>query len=233
MIFHLKSIYRWTLQSSLLAILNQVSIQVTGYTIVWTSVCTVRSNIYFEHVVTLDIIIVFGESTRHSFSRQHNDSCMISTNTDFVFCTNHPCRFYTTDFWLLDSKAFITVIKFGTQGGNHYFLSGSYIRSPTYNLHRFSVSQIDGSDMQMVGIRVFFASQYFTDHESFQTTLNGLHFFYTTCFQADWGQRCSRFIGCQIKVDILFQPVIRDIHIIKFLLFLKKFRKVNKIFRLT
>ena len=34
MIFHLKSIYRWTLQSSLLAILNQVSIQVAGHTIV-------------------------------------------------------------------------------------------------------------------------------------------------------------------------------------------------------
>ena len=34
MIFHLKSVYRGTLQSSLLAILNQVSIQVAGYTIV-------------------------------------------------------------------------------------------------------------------------------------------------------------------------------------------------------
>ena len=32
---------------------------------------------------------------------------------------------------------------------------------------------------------MFRAGQHFTDHQSFQTTFNGLHFFYTTCFQAD------------------------------------------------
>ena len=85
----------------------------------------------------------------------------------------------------------------------------------------------------MVRIRMFRAGQHFTDHQSFQTTFNGLHFFYTTCFQADRSQRSSRFIGRQVEVDILFQPVIRDIHILNFLLFLKKIRKVNKIFRLT
>ncbi len=85
----------------------------------------------------------------------------------------------------------------------------------------------------MVGIRVFHASQHFADHKTFQTTFNGLYFFHTTCFQADRSQRSRRFFGRQIEVDILFQPVVRDIHIIIFLLFLKKIRKVNKIFRLT
>ena len=80
---------------------------------------------------------------------------------------------------------------------------------------------------------MFRAGQHFTNHKSFQTTFNGLHFFYTTCFQADRSQRSSRFIGRQVEVDILFQPVIRDIHIFNFLLFLKKICKVNKIFRLT
>ena len=69
--------------------------------------------------------------------------------------------------------------------------------------------------------------------QSFQSAFNGLHLFHTSRFQSDGGQCRSNFIRCQIEIDILFQPIIRDIHIIIFLLFPKVTCKGNKIFWLA
>ena len=98
MVFHFKVIHRRTLQSCLLTVLNQISIQVTGYPVVRACIRTVRSDIHFKHIIALDIIIIFGKSTRDSIFRQNDDTCMIRTDTDFIFSTNHTCRFYTADF---------------------------------------------------------------------------------------------------------------------------------------
>ena len=77
---------------------------------------------------------------------------------------------------------------------------------------------------------MFHASQHLANHETFQPAFNRLNFFYSTCFQSDRSQRSRHFIGRQIEIDVLFQPIIRDIHIIKFFMFSKVTRKVNKIF---
>ena len=98
MIFNGKSIYRRFLQRSRFVILHQISIQVTGYPIVRTSIGTIRSDIHFQHIVALDIIIIFGKSSRNCISRQHDDTCMICTNTDFIFSANHPIGLNTTEF---------------------------------------------------------------------------------------------------------------------------------------
>ena len=78
-----------------------------------------------------------------------------------------------------------------------------------------------------------FVCQHFADDQSFQSAFNGLHLFHTSRFQSDGGQCRSNFIRCQIEIDILFQPIIRDIHIIIFLLFPKVTCKGNKIFWLA
>ena len=98
MVFHFKTVYRRTLQSSLFAVLNQISVQVTSHPIVRASVRTVRRNVHFKHIVALDIIIILGKRTRNSIFRQYDNTCMIRTDTDFVFGTNHTSRFHPTDF---------------------------------------------------------------------------------------------------------------------------------------
>ena len=65
--------------------------------------------------------------------------------------------------------------------------------------------------------------------QAFQSAFNGLHFFHASRFQSYGSERGGYFIRCQVEIHILFQPVIRDIHIIIFYCF-QSDRKVNKIF---
>ena len=218
-VFHLEGIYRRTLQFSLMTILNQVSIKVASHTIVWASIGTVWSDVHFEHIFALDVVVILGRSTRYGIFRKHDDTGMAGTDTDFVFGTNHTVRFYTTELWFLDSKAIVTIIKLGTECSNYYLLTGGYIRCTAHNLYRFALSQVDGGYMHVVRIRMRHASQHFADDDTFQTTLDSLDFFYAPSFKTDGSQRRWYFFRSQIEVDVFFQPIIRDIHIWIFLLF--------------
>jgi len=97
-IFNGESIYRRPLQRSRFIILHQISIQVTSYTIMRTSIGTIRSDIHFQHIVALDVIIIFGKSSRDCISRQNDNTCMIRTDAYFIFCTNHAVGLNTTEF---------------------------------------------------------------------------------------------------------------------------------------
>ena len=97
-IFYCKSIDQRTFQRSLLAILNQVGIQVACHTIVRTGIRTIGRDIHFEYIITLYIIIIFGQCARNSLFGQDDDTIVRSPDTDFILCTDHTDRLYTTNF---------------------------------------------------------------------------------------------------------------------------------------
>ena len=232
-IINSKRLNRRTLQCCLLAILYQVCIQVTSYSIMRACIRPVRRDVYFEHIIAFNIIIFFGRSTRYGIFRQNNDSGMIRSDTNLIFRTNHTIRFHTTQFRLLNGKTFVTVIQFCSQRSYYDLLSCCHIGSATYDLYRFALSQIYSRNVHMIRVRMGFACQHFSNHQTFQTTFNRLYFFYTSRLKSDRGKRSCYFFRCQVKIDILFQPIIRDIHIIIFLLLSKVTCKVNKNFWLT
>ena len=88
-IINFESIHARTFQSERLAILFQVSSQITGYTKMRSGIHTVRSYIDFQYIVALDIIIILCKSSYNHISWQHDDSGVVSTNTYFIFRTNH------------------------------------------------------------------------------------------------------------------------------------------------
>ena len=177
-----------------LTVLFQVSGQIASYTEMRSGIHTVRRDIDFQHIIALHIIIFFGRSTDYRIGRQYDYTCMICSNTDFIFSTNHTVRFNATDFRALDRKALITIIQFSTVYSNNHFLSGSYIRRTTNNLQGFRAANIHGCNVQVIGIRMFFASKNFTDDKSFQSTFDGLNFFYPSGFQTNRGKCCCYFI---------------------------------------
>ena len=91
-IVDLECIYRRTFQCCLTSVLNQPCIQIACNAIVRAGIRTVRSNIYLQHVIALDIIIVFGKSSRYNIFRKYNDTFVACTDTDFVFSANHTVR---------------------------------------------------------------------------------------------------------------------------------------------
>ena len=193
-IINLESIHTRTFQVGRLTVLFQVSGQVASYTEMRSGIHTVRRDINFQHIIALHIIIFFGRSTDYRIGRQYDYTCMICSNTDFIFSTNHTVRFNATDFRALDRKALITIIQFSTVYSNNHFLSGSYIRRTTNNLQGFRAANIHGCNVQVIGIRMFFASKNFTDDKSFQSTFDGLNFFYPSGFQTNRGKCCCYFI---------------------------------------
>ena len=225
-----KSLYRGFLQGGGLAVLHQVGVQVARHAVVRAGVGAVGRDVHLQHVVALNVVIVLGKRTRHCCFGQHDDARMVCADAYFVFGTNHAVGLYAAEFGFLDCEAFITVIKFCTQSGYHHFLSGCHVGCAAYYLHRFSLSQVYGSDVHVVRVGMGLARQHFADDQAFQSAFNGLHLFHASRFQSYGSERGGYFIRCQVEIHILFQPVIRDIHIIIFLLFPKVTRKVNKIF---
>ena len=88
-IFYCKSIDKRTFQRSLLAILNQVGIQVACHTIVRTGIRTIGRDIHFEYIITLYVIIILCQRPRNSRLWQYDNTIMAFTDTYFILGTNH------------------------------------------------------------------------------------------------------------------------------------------------
>ena len=65
----------------------------------------------------------------------------------------------------------------------------------------------------MVAVGVSLASHHLSYPQSFQSTLDRLHLLDTAHLQSLAGKGSSHLVGRQIKVNIVFQPFVRDIHI--------------------
>ena len=138
MVVYLKLACFRTMQRCLITVLYQPCIQVASYTVVRASVGTVRSDVHFEHIVALNVIIILGQCAWNYILRKYDDTVMAGAYTDFVFCTNHSVRLYATQFRLLDCKALVAIIKFSAKSSNYHLLSGCHISGSTNNLHGFA-----------------------------------------------------------------------------------------------
>ena len=204
--------HRRTVQSTVVPPVSQIGCQVAGYAIVRSSVDAVGGNIDFENVVALDIIILFGGSTGFDRLGQHDDTVVRGTDTDFVLGTNHAERLHAANFRFLDCKALVTAVQHGTQRGHHHILSGSHIGGAAHDLSRLGFAQVDGRNMQVIRVGVINTGKHFTDNQAVEAAFYRLYLLDTAGFEADRGKSSRKFLGSEVKVDIIFQPIIRNIH---------------------
>ena len=236
-IIHDKTIARRTMQSSPVAILYQPGIQVARHTIVAASISTVWSDIHLNQIVALQLIVFSSRRTHDSILRQHDDTIMTFTNADFILSTNHAQRLDATQFATLDSKLLVAIIQLRTHDSHDNLLSGSHIGSTTNYLQRtglrtrrIPLPYLHRTHVHMVAVGVSLASHHLPYPQSFQSTLDSLHLLDTAHLQSLAGKGSSHLVGRQIKVNIVFQPFVRDIHIKYSIMYtyLKNRRKITK-----
>ena len=68
--------------------------------------------------------------------------------------------------------------------------------------------------MHVVGIGMRHTCKHLADDQPLQATFHRLDFFHAADLQAFRSQRVGHLLSRQFKIDILFQPIIRDIHIL-------------------
>ena len=176
----------------------------------------VGSNVYLYHIITLDVVVLFGWSSHLSLIWQHDDSAVVSSNAYLVLCTNHAATLYATQLAALDGKDFITIIQFGAYHSYYHLLSTSHIGSATYYLEGIALTDIDSTNMHVITVGMRFTSQNLTNPKAFQTTLHGLNFFYAIDLKSCAGQGICHFLCAKGCVDVFTKPFIRDIHICLF-----------------
>ncbi len=96
LVIHLKGIYRGTMQIRSESVLDEPCVQVASHTVVATCVSTVWSDIYFNHEITFDMIVVSSRNTYWCIFGQDNDSAVVISHTYFVFRTYHAVAFHAT-----------------------------------------------------------------------------------------------------------------------------------------
>ena len=60
------------------------------------------------------------------------------------------------------------------------------------------------------------AGQHLADHDAVKPALYGLDLLEPLDFESDVGQYPGNLFGPEIGVDVAFEPVIRNIHIVEF-----------------
>ena len=131
---YLESLYRRFGKSDILAMCLIVGIQITRYTIVASTICTVRSDIYLNKRIIFHAKVLFSRHTDRSVCRQNHDTIVARTYANLILCTDHTQRLFATDLAFLDGKLLITIVEHCTHSCYDNFLTSSYVRRTTYDL---------------------------------------------------------------------------------------------------
>ena len=196
------------MQAGLVTVLLQPCIEVASHTPVAECIGTVGSDVNLDEPVALQVIVLGSRLTNRCILREHDDTVVRSTHTDFILSTDHTQTLYTTELALLDGKTLVAVIEHAAQVGNDYLLTGSYIRCTADNLLWLTLAQVNGCHVEVIAVRMRLACQYFTYIETFQSTLDRLYFFQSVHFESARGQRIGCLLWCQVEIDVFFKPFI-------------------------
>ena len=88
-IVYLEFIHTWAMQLSSFAIAHEISIEITCYSPMRTSISSVGSNVNFNEVITFKTKIFCSRCTNYGIFGEHHNTIMSSANSNFVFGTNH------------------------------------------------------------------------------------------------------------------------------------------------
>ncbi len=191
---------------------GESSRDVTGHTIMTACVNTVRSQVYLEYKIILDIVVLRCRTTYHGLcgSRKHDDTVVRRAYADFILGTYHTERFHSTYLRFLDLKfASVGGVEGSADGSDHNSLSGGYIGSTAYDLCRSTFAvEIDGCDMEVVAVGMGLAGENFTHHDAGKAAADSLDALYGAGLQADRGQESAKLVGRHVEIDIIFKPFI-------------------------
>ena len=138
------------MQSRLMAVLHQPGIQVAGHTVMRTGIRTVGSDVHFDKIVALQVIVFRSRGSGHSRPGQHDDAVVVRTDTNLIFRTYHAIALHPAQLGFLDGKTFVAIIQFATQRSHHHLLSGCHVRRTAHNLYWFPLAEVHRTYVHVV-----------------------------------------------------------------------------------
>ena len=202
-----------TVQMAVHAVALHPSRQVACHTVVRAAVNAVGGEVHLDEVVVLDAVVLGCGSAHHSVLGQDDDAVMAGAHTDFVLGANHAQRLLAAHLAALDGEFLVAVIEFGAQGGDDDLLAGGHVGSTAHDLDGgIAVAQVNGGDVQVVTVGVVDAGHYLSHDQAAQAALDGFYLFNCAHFQTQRGQCLGHLLGCQVGVNVAFEPFIGNIH---------------------
>ena len=120
------------------------------------------------------------------------------------------------DIVILQPKEIYMVREHRADRGAEDFQSGPAVRGAADDLQRLGGSHVHCGDVQVVRIGVIGAGHNLADDNAPKAAFHGFDLLEAFDFEADVRQDFSDLFGRKIGRDITFEPVIRNIHIVKF-----------------
>ena len=210
----LKSVGRRTVESRLISVLLQISIQVARHSPVRTSVRVVGRDVHLYDEVALQSVVLSRRRAHDSILRQHNDAVMACAYTYLVLGTYHAVRLDAAQLALLYCKLLVAIVEHTTELCHDDLLSSSHIGRATDNLLYEAIALVDRRHVHVVTIRMRLACKHLTYYKTLEAALDRLHLFYCFNLKAYAGERLAHLLCRQVKVDILLEPFVRYIHIV-------------------
>ena len=116
-----------------------------------------------------------GSCAHHCRWIQHHDPLVALAQSQFILGADHAVAFLPADLALLDGDGTaIGHVQGGTHGGHQHLLPGSHIGGTAYDVRRLATAEINRTQAQAIGVRMFRALQHLPHHHTGQVALDGL-----------------------------------------------------------
>ena len=196
----------------------QVGRQIAGHTDVRRGIHAVGRKADFDQIVVLDMQVLLGRHAHGSVGRKLHDAVVRRSDAQFVFGAKHAQRLHAADFRTLDLELLVAAVGVEHRADRRAkdFQTRAAVGGAADDLQRFGGADIDRGQVQVVRIGMVRAGHDLADDDACKAAFHGLDLLEALDLEADVGQYFGHFFGREIGVDITFEPVIRNIHIVEF-----------------
>ena len=139
---------------------------------------------------------------------------MVFTDAELVLSADHSEAFHSADLGLLELELLaVDADQFRTNCSQKHLLPYGNVRSAAYHLQRLALTDVKLCDMQVVGIRVLHALQHVGHEYALEPSGYLFYGFNMLDLEAGGSQYFSNFLGLKVELQIIFQPIVRNSHI--------------------
>ena len=143
---------------------------------------------------------------------------MRGSDAQFVLGTEHAERLHAADLAAFDLEFLVAAagVEHRAHRGAEHFQPRAAVGGAADDLQRLARADVDRGDMQVVGIGMILTGEHLAHHHARKAALDGLDLLKALDLESDVGQYPGNLFGPEIGVDVAFEPVIRNIHIVEF-----------------
>ena len=213
-VVHLELLNAGKVEGSLAALRAQVGSQVACYAIVGSSVDTVGSKADSQQVVVLQAEVLHCGGAGDCILVELHNTLVAATDTKLILGTQHTERLNTTNLATFDFEHLVATggVQLCANSGTHNLQTLAAVGSATDNIEGLAGAHIHGGDVEVVRIGVILAGENLTNNHTTKTALYCFDFLEVLNFQTDVGENYRCLLGCNVAFQIVFKPIIRNVH---------------------